>query len=126
VRSLHPHSYGNAAGIGMADFVHERLLRAMDTKVTWMNVLSSSTPVNARVPMHFPTDLEALAAAMQTTGSANPRAAKVLWIKNTLSCETLLASQAYLEEARERSDLAPLTEPAPLAFDERGDLVSVF
>lgn len=126
VRSLHPHSYGNAAGIGLADFVHERLVRAMDTKATWMNVISSLTPVNARVPMHFPTDREALAAAMQTTGRANPWAAKVLWIKNTLSCETLLASRAYLEEARSRSDLATLSEPKPLAFDDRGDLVPVF
>lgn len=126
VRSLHPHSYGNAAGIGMADFVHERLLRAMDTKATWMNVISSLTPVNARVPMHFPTDLEALGVAMQTTGRANPRAARILWIKNTLSCEMSLASQAYLEEASVRSDLAVLSQPEPLPFDERGDLVSRF
>jgi hypothetical protein len=126
VRSLHPHSYGNAAGIGLADFVHERLLRAMDTKATWMNIISSSTPVNARVPMHFPTDREALTAAMQTIGRANHRAAKVLWIKNTLSCETLLASQIYLQESRARADLAALSEPQPLAFDEQGDLRPVF
>jgi len=126
VRSLHPHSYGNAAGIGMADFVHDRLVNAMDAKATWMNVISSLTPVNARVPMHFPTDREALAAAMQTLGHASADAAKVLWIKNTLSCETLLASRAYLPEARARADLAALSEPEPLAFDPGGDLVSVF
>ena len=110
----------------MADFVHDRLVNAMDAKATWMNVISSLTPVNARVPMHFPTDREALAAAMQTLGHANADAAKVLWIKNTLSCETLLASQAYLEEARARSDLGALSEPEPLAFDPNDDLVSVF
>ena len=38
VRSLHPHSYGNAVGIGLADFIHERLLQAMDSKATWVNV----------------------------------------------------------------------------------------
>lgn len=126
VRSLHPHSYGNAAGIGMADFVHDRLVKAMDEKATWMNVISSLTPVNARVPMHFPTDREALTAAMQTLGHATADAAKVLWIRNTLSCETLLASEAYLKEARTRSDLAAISEPAPLAFDPGGDLVSEF
>src|ERR1051326_857288 len=78
VRSLHPHSYGNAAGIGMVDFIHERLLRAMDTKATWMNVISSLTPVNARVPMYFPSDREALATAMQTTARPDPGSAKVL------------------------------------------------
>jgi hypothetical protein len=126
VRSLHPHSYGNAAGIGMADFVHDRLLGAMDTKATWMNVISSLTPVNARVPMHFPTDREAMAAAMQTLGHANANAAKVLWIKNTLSCQKLMASAAYLDETRARDDLVTFSEPQPLAFDPGGDLMSVF
>ena len=126
VRSLHPHSNGNAAGIGLADFVHERVVRAMDTKATWMNVISSLTPVNARVPMHFPTDREALAAAMQTLGHVNADAAKVLWIKNTLSCQSLLASEAYLDEVRARDDLEILSEPRPLAFDPSKDLVPVF
>jgi hypothetical protein len=126
VRSLHPHSYGNAAGIGMADFVHDRLVRAMDAKATWMNVISALTPVNARVPMHFPTDQEALGAAMETLGHAEVKAAKVLWIKNTLSCQTMLGSEAYLQEARARADLAVLSKPEPIAFDPGGDLVSVF
>jgi hypothetical protein len=126
VRSLHPHSYGNAAGIGMVDFIHERLLRAMDTQATWMNVISSLTPVNARVPMHFPNDRDALATAMQTTARPNVQSAKVLWIKNTLSCQSVLASEAYLDEASTRSDLALVSKPAPLAFDEQGDLAAVF
>lgn len=126
VRSLHPHSYGNAAGIGLADFTHDRLLRAIDAQATWVNVITSLMPANARVPMHFPTDRAALEAAMQTTGHSDPRTAKVLWIKNTLSCETLLASEAYLEETRGRQDLLCQSEPAPAAFDERGDLQTVF
>jgi len=126
VRSLHPHSYGNAAGIGMADFIHDRLLQAMDPKATWMNVISSLTPVNARVPMHFPTDREALSAAMQTLGHAEVKAAKILWIKNTLSCQTLLASQAYRDEAGGRAELAVVNEPGPLAFDLEGNLVPAF
>ena len=126
VRSLHPYSYGNAAGIGMADFVHDRLVKAMDAKATWMNVISSLTPVNARVPMHFPTDREALSAAMQTLGRASASVAKVLWIKNTLSCETLLASEAYLDETRARTDLSVLSQLEPLAFDPEGDLMPMF
>jgi hypothetical protein len=59
----------------MADFVHDQLLSAMDAKATWMNVISALTPVNARVPMHFPTDRAALAAAMQTLGHAKTNAA---------------------------------------------------
>jgi hypothetical protein len=126
VRSLHPLSYGNASGIGMADYAHDRLVRAIDSKATWINAMTALTPGNARVPMHFPTDRECIAAAMQTTGCPEPRKLKALWIKNTLSCETLLASEAYLEETRRRSDLAAENAPSPLVFDDRGDLLPVF
>jgi hypothetical protein len=126
LRSLHPYSYGNAAGIGMADFIHERLLRAMDPKATWVNAITALMPANARVPIHFNTDREALETAMQTLGHAQPNLSKVLWIKNTLSCETMLASEAYLDETRQRSDLATENQPAPLRFDERDDLLPVF
>jgi hypothetical protein len=126
VRSLHPLSYGNAAGIGMADFIHDRLLQAMDPKATWVNAITALMPANARVPIHFPTDREAFETAMQTFGRAEPVNSKFLWIKNTLSCEGALASAAYLDEARRRSDLAQQSELAPLAFDARGDLLPVF
>ena len=126
VRSLHPLSYGNAAGIGMADFIHDRLLEAMDPRATWINAITALMPGNARVPIHFPSDREALETAMQTFGRAEPANSKFLWIKNTLSCEGVLASAAYLDETRRRSDLAQQSELAPLGFDERGDLLPVF
>jgi hypothetical protein len=126
VRSLHPLSYGNASGIGLADYVHDRLVSAVDSKTTWINAMTALTPGNARVPIHFPTDREALSAAVQTSGCPDPRNLKVLWIKNTLSCESLLASGAYLEEARTRKDLVTESQPSPMAFDEHGDLLPVF
>jgi hypothetical protein len=126
LRSLHPDSYGNAAGIGLADFVHDRAVRAMDKKTSWINAITALMPVNARVPMHFPTDREALEVALQTTGHTSIRQLKVLWIKNTLSCETMLASEAYLEEAASRADLKPESAPVAMAFDAHGDLVPVF
>ncbi|MCX7826733.1 MAG: nickel-dependent lactate racemase [Verrucomicrobiae bacterium] len=126
VRSLHPDSDGNATGVGIADFIHERLYKAIDTRAMWINSITAMNTVNARIPIWFPTDRDALAAALSTTGLADPRRAKALWIKNTLSCQRLLASEAYLQETACRGDLLREGEPAPLAFDERGDLGSVF
>ena len=125
VRSLHPYSYGNAVGLGMADFIHERLLRAMDPKATWINAITALMPANARVPIHFPNDREALDTALQTLGLADPQSTKVVWIKNTLSCETVMASEAYAHEVRGRSDLVAQSDPAPAVFDSVGDLVPV-
>jgi hypothetical protein len=126
VRSLHPDSYGNAAGIGLADFVHDRLLKAMDWQATSVNVITSLMPANARIPLHFPTDREALDAALQTCGCRESRNARVLWIKNTLSCEHVLASEAYLEEGRKRSDLRVESDPSPPSLNQSGDLEPVF
>jgi hypothetical protein len=126
VRSLHPYSYGNAAGIGLADFVHDRLIKAMDADATWTNVITSLVPANARVPMHFPTDRKALEVAVFSTGRADPAQARVLWIKNTLSCETMLASEAFLQELSSRPDLKAESQPAAPVFDENDDLKPVF
>jgi hypothetical protein len=126
VRSLHPHSYGNAVGIGMADFIHEKLLQALDPKATWVNAITALMPANARVPMHFASDREALQTALETLGPLDSAGAKILWIKNTLSCEQLLASEGYLAETRARADLAPQSQPAPPGFDAHGDLMPVF
>lgn len=126
VRSLHPYSYGNAVGVGLADFIHRRLRDAMIPEATWINAITALMPANARVPMDFPTDAKALEAALSTLGHADPRSAKVLWIKNTLSCETVLASEPYLEETGSRKDLVAASAAAPLAFDSKGDLTSVF
>jgi hypothetical protein len=126
VRSLHPASQGNATGIGLADLVHERLFNAMDAQATWVNVMTALTPANARLPMRFPTDRQALAAALQVVGRADARQAKVLWIKNTLNCHVLAASEPYLEEARARPDLVLETPPAPLQFDAQGELLPMF
>jgi hypothetical protein len=125
VRSLHPYSYGNAVGVGLADFIHRRLLDAMDPKATWINAITALMPANARVPMDFPTDVDALEAAMSTLGHDGPHLAKVLWIKNTLSCETMLASEKYLDETKSRKDLVAETTPAALEFDAAGNLVPV-
>jgi hypothetical protein len=76
--------------------------------------------------MYFPTDREALEVALATSGLPDTRKVKALWIKNTLSCETVLASEAYLADLSRRSDLRKETEPAPLAFDAAGDFVPVF
>src|ERR1044072_3893193 len=121
VRSLHPHSYGNAVGVGLADFIHESLHRAMDPKATWINAITALMPANARIPIHLPNDREAIGTAMETLG-VEPLRAKILWIKNTLSCQHIIASQQYVPELGTRNDLKQESDLYPLAFNLKGDL----
>ena len=59
VRGLTEHTFGNAAGIGLADFTSTRLVQEMDYRQTVINCLTAGYPEGAFTPVHFGTDREA-------------------------------------------------------------------
>ena len=122
VRGLSPKSHGNAAGIGLAEFCRSRVIRDMDFYATRTNCLTGGRAVGAMLPLDYETDQETLEHAFQGIGLTEPHEARVLSIRNTLHLRELDCSAAYYAEARERSDLEILTEPAPLSFDDNGNL----
>jgi hypothetical protein len=121
VRSLTKESYGNATGIGFAEFCHRRLLEQMDVAATRINCLTAGRISVGMMPFDYPTDRAALEAALPTVGLSEPQNAKLLWIKNTLHLEEMECGAAYLDEARTRDDLEVLCAPRDLPFD-RDDL----
>jgi hypothetical protein len=123
VRDLSPESHGNATGIGMADFTTERLVHAMDREVTYMNALTALSLQGSKVPIVFPNDQQAVAAALATLGLEDARQARVIRIVDTLSLADLQVSQACLEELRGQPHLEIVGETREWAFDSRGDLV---
>ena len=56
LRDITPESEGNALGIGMADFMHERCFRKVDLKKTYINTQAALNPPMGFLPMHFPSD----------------------------------------------------------------------
>jgi hypothetical protein len=122
VRSLTEQTHGNASGIGYSEFCLTRVVTAMDMKTTWINSITSGYPAVAMIPPHFDTDREVIHVALGTIGLVEPAHAKLLWIRNTLHAEEVECSEAYLEAARQRSDLEVLCEPRALPFDDAGYL----
>jgi hypothetical protein len=122
VRDLHDDSYGNATGVGLADFVSRRLAAKIDPRATYINCLTGLSPESARIPMTFDTDREAVEAALGTIGLVPPEAARIVRIKNTLLLEEMDVSEALLPEVRQRAGLEVLWGPKPLAFDHAGML----
>lgn len=122
VRSLTDQTRGNAAGIGIAEFAKSEAVRRMDTHKTWVNGLTAGHISCAMTPLHYETDRELLDAALPTIGITEPPDAKVLWIKNTLELAEVECSTAYLNAARQRTDLEILTPPRPLPLDDSGNL----
>jgi hypothetical protein len=106
-------SDGNANGIGLADVVSEELAAAYDPLPTYLNALTTTTAVNARLPMVMPTKRLAVAAALRMCPDLDPAAAIVVRIADTLHLNRLWLSRAALAAlpppSRTLRDFAPFT-----------------
>jgi hypothetical protein len=101
----------------MADFTTTRLVRAADWQVTWINALTSMTPHSCKVPIHFDTDREAIATALQTLALNDVTKARVVRISDTLSLETMQVSEACLQQVADREDIEELGDPPGMNFE---------
>src|SRR5438034_5331787 len=118
-------SYGNAVGIGNADFTTRRLVDKIDMKPTLINAITACAPNGAKVPPTYDTDREAIETALSCIGLTPPERARVIRIKNTLMLGEIEVSEAFLPEVVKHADLTRLTDPAPLAFDAAGRLTPI-
>src|SRR6266699_4356299 len=117
-------SYGNAVGIGNADFTTRRLVDKIDMKPTLINAITACAPNGAKVPPTYDTDREAIETALSCIGLTPPERARVIRIKNTLMLGEIEVSEAFAADLAKRPDLTPLGDPAPLPFDVAGRLAS--
>ena len=115
-------SKGNADGVGIADFITERLYRKIDRQALYVNAIAGSEPEHARIPMVLPTDRDAVAAGIATIGPIQAETLRLAHIANTRDLEFLEASTALLAECAGQPDLEVLGAPRPLAFSADGML----
>jgi hypothetical protein len=125
VRGLSAKTHGNAAGIGLADFTTNRLVRAMDYKATVINCLTAGYPEGATLPVHFETDREVMDAALAIIGPRPPETARVQRIRNTLCVEEVDISEPCLEHTNGGSTFQVLGTAKSPAFDAEGNLLDM-
>lgn len=94
VGALTAAGYGNAIGIGEADFTTERLASQMDRTATYANAIAAGVPESARLPIVLPALDDAVRAALQTCGLDDWSQAAIVRIKNTLHLDTIWVSDA--------------------------------
>ena len=116
-------SYGNATGIGNADFTTRRLVDKIDMKPTLINCITACAPNGAKIPATYDTDREAIETALSCIGLTPPESARVVRIRNTLMIGEIEVSEAYMPEVAKRGDLTALGDPSPLGFDAGGAIV---
>ncbi len=119
VRGLTRQTHGNACGLGLAEFTTERCARQVDPVATRINCVTGGHPTGGAIPITFPNDREAIAAALQTVGLTPPERSRVMHLAE------LLVSEAYLPEIKGRDDLEVVAGPEPMRFDESGELSPV-
>ncbi len=116
-------SYGNATGIGNADFTTRRLAEKIDWKPTAINTLTACAPNGAKLPLVFESDREAVENALNCIGLTPPERARVIRIRSTLVLGEIECSEALLPEIAKRPDLTVIGEGRPLGFDAAGRIV---
>jgi lactate racemase-like protein len=126
VRDLSEKTYGNAIGIGLADFCSQRLAAQIDPLPTQINCVTAMTPEKARIPIALATDREAITTALTTVGPIDAWAARIIRIKNTLEMEEMQVSEALMDELKGRRDITPIGNLEGFEFDADGNLLPIF
>jgi hypothetical protein len=123
VRDLTPETYGNAIGIGLADFTTQRCVDKIDIDVTCLNCITAIAPEKARIPITLSNDKEALEAAFRTIGPKDKDSVRLVWIRNTSSLMDFMASPA-VKVALFEEGIEVVDGPVEMAFDRQANLIS--
>jgi len=124
VRDLSTLSYGNGNGVGVADVIHDRLLKKFDYKAGMVNAVTSGSLSLMRVPLHFPSDRECFDVVANSVGKFNPEDITVAWIRNTLELGSMAVSRNLLATIPAGSDVEIAGPERQLEYDAAGDFVN--
>jgi len=122
LRDLHPLSYGNAVGLGMADVVHRRVVEKMRPEATYVNGITSGTMASIRIPAHFGSDRECLERTWRTAGRLEPSELRIGWIRDSQDLSVMAFSETLLEELRDQAAVEVWHAPRPVPFTADGEL----
>jgi len=122
ILDLSDETHGNAIGIGMADFTTRRAFDKTDFDATYPNALTSTVVSGVKMPMVLKSDREAIQAALFCCTGIDKSKPRIVRIKNTSHIDTIMVSEALIEEARRNSQMQVLEEPKELSFDRQGNL----
>lgn len=121
--SLQPSSHGNAHGMGLADFITERLAGVIDDEATTLNSLTAFSPLLCSRPPVMKNDREAIIAALRSSPAVNKVNPAFAAIPDTLHPGDALVSSAVLERMNVDAFDFPLgRELISIEFDQDGYL----
>ena len=115
-------SEGNAIGVGLSDFITQRLFDKIDRESMNVNALTASDPEHVKIPMVLVNDQQAISAAISTIGMVKPDQIRLMRIKNTKQLDKIVVSEACLNDLRVCPGIVIESEPFEIVFDAEGNL----
>ena len=110
---LTPKAQGNALGVGLADFITQRLRDAIDEKKTFVNALTTGDMQRMAIPCTLKDDEALVAQIRQRYGDR-----RWMLIPNTLHVEKIFVSEDLAKELRSQPKCQVASEPTPLSFNQ--------
>ena len=126
VLNLTEQAHGNGNGMGAADFLTQHLFDQLNFETTYLNGLTDPATVkDVSVPPVMPNDYGAMCMALLkgNTFDAPPLFCR---IRDTLSLDRLLVSQAVLDKIIDKPGYTLVEEPQELKFDKNGNLADKY
>ncbi len=115
-------SEGNAVGVGIADFITQRLLDNIDMDALNINTITGVCPEMGKIPLTLKNDREAIEIAIKCIGLIPLEKIKIMRIKNTSLLSEVEVSEGYEEELSKRNDLEVIIEKRTMGFEGDGNL----
>lgn len=119
-------SHGNASGLGLADFVTQKLVDKINRQATYLNCLTSTFVTRAAIPMYFDTEEKLMEAALYSLSGIPRDKLRIVIIRNTLFLMECFVSEALLPELEPKPGMIIDTEPHDLKFDTDGNMLLRF
>jgi len=126
VLDLPPETHGTAFGIGAAHTTTKRLFDKINFDATYVNAVTSRGLDQVKIPCVMDNDREAVQLALRTCLGIDRERARIIRVPDSLHTETILLSEAMMQEAKENKRVEILSEPEEWAFDANGNLWCVY
>ena len=124
VHAISKASYGNAVGVGLADFVPFRVLEDIDLHAVYVNAMTSGIGGlrRTKLPIALATDRNAVSAAILMCGRHDPENVRLVRVHDTLDTVSLLVSESLRDEIDAHPRLEIAGDPVPFECTPEGEL----
>ena len=112
-------SEGNASGIGLCDFIPQKLRDEIDIEATYVNCTTGCNVKLARIPITVDTEELVVRGCVRTSGKADPDDAKLVIVRSTKYLDEVYMSRAAVAAARQDS-IEVIGDYFDVEFDKNG------